>query len=281
MNILKIAIVGSLLIGGAALFIGTGSMLKLFNENKALELNKTYGSEKKITAEDIAHLPEPVQKYMNYVGFVNNELQYNSEVIWADSKIKLKPEQNWMDLQTLQFNSVQEPMRVAYMKGRMFGLPVEVREVLQAGSGNMRGKISGIIPLFNTSDYEVIESGLLTILSEVPLVSGYILAEYITWEPVDSTTAKARLRYGDYDVSGTFFFNEKGEYIRFETAERNYELPTGGYKKEKWTIIVEDYKDNGVYKHPVTVSAVWNLPEGDYTYWVGTISEVKTNVGGN
>jgi hypothetical protein len=35
------------------------------------------------------------------------------------------------------------------------------------------------------------------------------------------------------------------------------------------TAVKEDNKDNDVYKHPVTVSAVWNLDEGDYTYWVG------------
>lgn len=147
MNIVKIAIVGSLLIGGVVLFTENGSMLKLLNENKALELNKTFEG-----------------------------CLYERKNVWT---------------------------------------PVEVREVLQAGA--------------------------------LEICAGKSL----------------------------------GEYIRFETEERNYELPTGGYKKEKWRLIVEDYKDNGVYKHHGTVSAVSNLAEGDYTYWVGTISKVKINVGEN
>jgi len=37
---------------------------------------------------------------------------------------------------------------------------------------------------------------------------------------VDSLTAQARIQHEGIDVSGLFFFNEKGEFTRFESDDR-------------------------------------------------------------
>ncbi len=282
MTILKVVVViviAIILVGLFILIVGNSSMVNLYNKERLVEVNKFGEIEKKlILEEDIAHLPEPVQRYMNYSGFIGRENMMNAEVKWSDSKIRLKPDQGWMNLKTLQVNSVKEPMRAAYMKGRMFGIPIEVREIFQNGTGNMSGKIAGRFTIFNNNDHEVLESVLLTILSEAPLVPGYLFADYITWEPVDENTAKARLQYKQFDVGGTFYFNDLGEYIRFETNERNYEDRTDGYRKEKWTILVHGYQEKDGIKFPTGVSVIWNLQEGDFEYWTGTITEVIFNV---
>ncbi|UNC91334.1 DUF6544 family protein [Candidatus Contubernalis alkaliaceticus] len=262
--------------------VGNAASLKnLYRKEKNEELNQYSGLEREsiISEKDIEHLPEPVQNYLKYCGFIEHEEIINAEVIWSDSYIKLAPERKWMKLKTQQFNSVPEPMRIAYMKAAILGvIPFEGRDIYRDGRGNMLGKIAGIFTVFNSQDKETSQSALITILAEVPLVPGYALADYITWEEIDKNTANARILHKGLDVGGTFFFNDKGEYIRFETDDRYYNDPKGDYKKIKFTALVDDYTEKEGLKFPTKVKAIWHLPEGEYEYWKGTISDIYFNV---
>ena len=257
------------------------SLRNIYRNEKIEEINKYSGLEINsiISEEDIEHLPEPVQNYLRYCGFIGYQEIINAEVIWSDSHIKLAPDRNWMKLNTQQFNSVPEPMRIAYMKAAILGvIPFEGRDIYRDGRGNMLGKIAGIFTVFNSQDKETSQSALITILAEVPLVPGYALADYITWEEIDKHTANARIQHKELDVGGTFFFNDNGEYIRFETDERYYVNPEGDYKKVKFSILIDGYTEKEGLKFPTKVRAIWHLPEGEYEYWKGTISDINFNV---
>lgn len=273
-----IGILTVILLAIIVLVIGNSSMKKLYVEEQKIMVNKDAKLDKQVITEDmLTDLPIPLQNYLHFTGFIGQEMPMNAEVIWRDSEIKLSPDAGWMKLRTYQYNSVESPKRLAYMKGRMFGIPIEVREAVRGNHGNMLGKISGLFTIFNNSDSETVESGLFTILAEAPFVPGYIFADYITWEEIDEFTAIGRLQYGDFDITGTFFFNEKGEYISFVTQDRNYEKPDGGYEKKKWSVEVSDYREMEGLMVPTIVSATWHLQEGEYKYWEGTISHVHFN----
>ena len=56
------------------------------------ELGKYAGNAKDIiTEKDIAPLPEPVQKYFRYCGFLGKEKMMNAQVIWEDVFLKTSP----------------------------------------------------------------------------------------------------------------------------------------------------------------------------------------------
>ena len=230
---------------------------------------------KQITGASIANLPEPVQRYLHHCGFVGIPMTNHAEIIWHDSHIKMKPAQKWMRLKTYQHNFVDEPCRLAYMRANMFGfIPFEGRDKYQNGGGQMFGALGRMIKVFDARDAETSRGAAIVVLAEVLLVPLYAIQPYIHWEAVDDLTANARLVHKGIDVGGTFHFNDKGEYIRFTTNERPFSSPKGGYEQQSYTIEIRSYQHQGDIRVAGEVAAIWNLPEGDFEYWKGTIKEV-------
>jgi len=258
------------------MFISCHSPKKLY-ENEVKEFQSAVSSSSElISAESIAHLPEPVQRYFHYCGFVGTPLSYHAEIIWENSHIRMKPGQRWMKLKTYQHNFVQEPSRLAYMRANMLGfIPFEGRDRYHNGEGHMFGTLGRIIKVFDARDEETAKGAAIVLLAEALLVPSYAIQSYIHWEAADALTARARFVHNGIDVGGTFHFNELGEYIRFTTHERPYSSPDGGYEQQDYTIEVFGYQKQGDIKIAREVSAIWHLPGGDFEYWRGALKEIK------
>lgn len=225
------------------------------------------------------NLPAPVQKYLNTCGLMGKEIPMNAEIVWSDSHIKMKPGGKWMKLKTLQYNSVRNPFRIAYMKAYMFGIiPFEGRDLYVNGSGHMYGKLGKIITIFDEKEKEIAQSALITLLAECLFVPGYALQNYISWEAIDDNTAAAVIHQYDLRVRGIFHFNDSGELIKFESNDRYYLNPEKGNVPTPFTVEVGDYFIQNDLKLPGTVKAIWQLDTGPYEYWKGTISEVRYNI---
>lgn len=257
------------------MLISCYSPKKLY-ENEVKEFQaSTHQADQLITADCIASLPEAVQRYFHYCGFVGTPLSYHAEIMWDDSHIKMKPDGKWMRLRTYQQNFVNEPARLAYMRANMLGfIPFEGRDRYQGGKGHMFGTLARLIRVFNVDDEETAKGAAIVLLAEALLVPAYAIQPYIHWEEADHLTAKARFIHNGIDVGGVFHFNEQGEYVRFTTSERPFTAADGSYEQQDYTIEVLSYQQQGGIKIACEVSAIWNLPEGDFEYWRGTIREI-------
>ncbi len=232
-----------------------------------------------MTEESIAHLPQAIQNYLKYCGFVGKQIPMNAEWIWDNSSIKMKPDGKWMKLETYQYNSVEKPFRIALMKARMAGIvPFEGRDIYYDGRANMLGKIMKGITVINANDKETAQSAAIVLLAEALLVPGYIFQDYIKWEKINNLTVKGTIKNNGIQAEALFYFNDKGEYIRFHTLDRNFDNGDGTYKIVPYSIYVGEYRQMEEYISPGHVSAVWHLDEGDYEYWLGDIETVNFNV---
>lgn len=232
-----------------------------------------------ITNENIDSLPEPVQKYFKYCGFIGKEKMINAEIIWEDVYLKLSPKKKWMSLKCYQFNSVPEPSRIVYMKSRIFGIfPFAGRDKYQDGSGNMLIKLLKILQVVDAKGKEMDESALVTVLAESLLLPTYTLQDYIKWTAIDPNTAKAVITNNGCQVGGIFYFKDNGEFIKFQTDDRNYSEKGTEYKKVKWSAVVSNYIEKNGIKFPTHLKAMWHTDNGDYEYFKGTITDIKYNV---
>lgn len=261
-------------------FLGSCNHIKnTFESDLVRHFKNATGTEKILTRDDISHLPAPVQRYFEHCGFIGKPVPMNAEVVWSESFIRMRPDKDWMKLKTIQYNSVEEPFRIVYMKANMFGLiPFEGRDIYANGQGHMYGKVANLFTVFDEKQREIGQSALIIILAEVLLVPGYALASYVHWEPIDDKSASVRITHNGYDVSGIFFFNDAGEMIRFETNDRYYLSPDIGNVLTSFIASVSDYKVQGDYIIPGTLIAAWQLDSGLYEYWKGYMSEVKYNI---
>lgn len=248
---------------------------KLFKD-EAAELKSALSQKTELISEArIAHLPEPVQRYFHHCGLMGKPISNHAEIIWLNSHIRLKPGQRWMRLKTYQHNFVPDPARLAYMRANMFGfIPFEGRDKYHNGKGHMFGTLGRMIKVFDAHDEETAKGAAIVVLAESLLVPAYAIQPYIHWEAVDELTANARLIHNGMDVGGTFHFNDTGEYIRFTTHERPFSSPKGGYEQQDYTIKVLSYQQQGDIRIARQVSAIWNLPEGEFEYWKGGIKEI-------
>ncbi len=232
-----------------------------------------------IKEENISQIPGAVRRYLDNSGFVDTPLSDATEVLWTDTKIKLSPNKKWMPLDTYQYNFSSACARLAYMHARMAGfIPFEGRDKYHNGSGHMYGKLAKMITVFDNSSNEVALGGAVILLAEALLEPTIALQNYITWESINDYSAKGTLHNKNITVSGRFHFNDKGEYIRFESDDRPFEVAKGKYETKAFSITLGEYSVTNGFWLPGKVFATWHLEGGDFTYWEGEITGLRRNI---
>lgn len=258
------------------IFFAYKSPVKIFEEEVRQLSSAAPSGDAFITEEKIADLPVPVQHYLHYCGFVGQPISEVTEIIWSESKIKLGIGKSWTNLDTRQYNFVSPAARLAYMKTSLAWLiPFEGRDKYHLAQGHMWGILARTINVFNNKSREVTDGGAVIFLAESLIEPSIALQKYISWEPVDKLTAKAVFHDGEVKVSGLFHFNEVGEYIRFESFDRPYEVSSGVYELKPFRIDLDEYQESEGLKIAGHVTATWHLEDGDFTYWDGRISGVN------
>ena len=252
-------------------------MKRLYERERAEEIRRNSDTVQGTvyTEEDFACLPEPVKRHFRLCGYIGKPVIRHADVTWANSAIRLGREKDWTPLDTRQFHAVVNPVRIAYMKAKT--IPIQVRDIYRHGEGHVYGKLFGFFPVVNDKGKETSQSALITLFTEVLLIPGYSLQDYIRWQAVDDRTAKARLLHGGIDVSGVFHFDETGRFVRFETEDRYYTEAKGVFTKKRFSAVVDSYKEKAGTVIPQMVRITWHLDDGDYEYFKGEIDGMVFN----
>lgn len=253
-------------------------MKTLFLSEVRRELGKDSPiSQSFVTYQDIAILPEPVKRYFHYCGYLNKEKMMNAEIKWGDFFLKLDPNKKWLKLKCFQFNSVLEPCRIVFMKSKIFGIfPFEGKDKYQDGHGNMLIKLLKFFKLDEVTGKEMDQGELVTVLAEALLIPTYSLQPYITWTSINNNACKAVIEFNNIKAEGTFYFNELGEFIRFETKDR-YRSDKKHFKKVRWSAVASNYIEKNGIKFPSRLKGIWHMEKGDFEYFIGTINSIDYN----
>jgi hypothetical protein len=228
------------------------------------------------TVEDISKLPSPVQKYFKYCGYIgtpkmSNMKAYYKNVDFVQGSKKLK-------IDYTHYNFVDKPERIALIDTSMAGIPFEGIDAYQNGTGSMKGVIAKAITLFNEKGEAMNKASLADCLAEGLLMPNIVLQDYIKWEEIDATHAKATITYFGISASGIFVFDDKGAMISFTTEDREYNDGNGKTQKAKWSAICGDYKEMNGIKYPTTLKGVWHLDTGDFVYFDSGNIVIEYNV---
>lgn len=230
------------------------------------------------TEEDIAKLPEPVQKHFSYCGYLGTPKMANMKAHFNDVDFVLSPDKPQLKMTYTQYNFAEVPERIAYMDTSMFRIPFEGLDAYVKGEGSMKGVLGKAITLFNQKG-EALDSGsLVTILAEALLIPNVALQDYISWEAMDETHAKATISYFGISADGIFTFNEDGAMVSFTTDDRENVDTNGNVQEVKWTVICGGYQEKNGIKYPSSLKAVWHYDSGDLVYFDGRDIDVEYDV---
>lgn len=220
-----------------------------------------------ITEKGIEHLPELVQNYFRICGYIGKTKMTSMKASMSNVPLVTSKDKSPMIVDYTLCSFADEPVRLAYIKTSIFGIPFEVYDSVQSGTGFMKGIIGKEITLFNQVGEEMDKGQLLTYLGECFLIPSSILNEYITWKPIDDTHVEATITFKNISGSGIFTFDKNGFVDCFQTDERVNMGTDGSIQYTKWSAVYEDYAENeGVYL-PTRLKAIWHYSDGDLVYF--------------
>ncbi|PTM06752.1 MAG: hypothetical protein DA407_11385 [Bacteroidetes bacterium] len=218
-----------------------------------------------VSKVDINHLPEIVQDWMINSGVVGNE-KINSVWLKQTGEMKTKPEGKRMPFTASQYFNIDNTAFIWKTNVDAFPIVKMVgRDKLYNGEGEMLIKLASLIPVVNEGKNDKINQGaMIRFLAETCWFPSAVINDYVTWEAINSTSAKATLTINDKSASGVFSFSTEGNLVSFE-ADRYF----GGKddsKLEKWFVKMDNYKVFNGIKIPNKCSVVWKLKEGDFNW---------------
>lgn len=83
-------------------------------------------------------------------------------------------------------------------------------------------KLLSLITVADSKEEKIDQGTLLRYLAEMVWFPTAAVNDYIQWEELDSSSARATMNYGGIIASGIFNFNSQGEVINF-VAEKYME----------------------------------------------------------
>lgn len=99
-----------------------------------------------LTDGDLAHLPEPVQRYLRVTGAVGQPRVRNFRVRMR-GRIRNGREGRWMPLVAEQYNVIDPAARLFYLTASMFAVPVQGYHRYVGSSASMRVKAAAVVPV--------------------------------------------------------------------------------------------------------------------------------------
>lgn len=223
---------------------------------------------------DVQSLPEPVQRYLHYSGVIDKPRVKNMRIVFEGAMRDRG--RDWFTFRSVQYNFFDEPTRLFFMKGKMFGITVPGYHDYQKETARMNIKLFGLFPVMKLSGEVMNKAETVTLFNDMCLMAPASLVDKrITWEPVDSLTARATFTNGVNKITALVYFNAKGQLVNFTSDDR---YAVSDMKQYRFSTPVKNYMTlNG--RHVMQYGeAVWHYPEGEFVYGKFNLKSIEYNV---
>jgi len=253
-----------------------------FNRMTSHEISNLYSQNKNvekstITPKNLSILPIPVQKWLSKSGIVGKD-KISFVRLKQKALMKMKPEQeDWAEATAEQYFTIENPAFIWKVKMKMKPFfNIVGRDLFINGKGRMTIKLLSLINVVDAAGEKIDTGTIQRFLGEMVWFPSAALSPYITWEPIDSLSARATTHYKGTVDSGIFYFNEQGDFIRYSAFR--YMGNELNAERKKWTITANKVKEMNGIRIPVEMEATWELDSGDWNWLKLEISEIEYNI---
>jgi hypothetical protein len=227
-----------------------------------------------MTEADLKPLPEPVQKYLRYVGVVGKPRVKNMRAVFT-GEMRDKG-QDWFPFSSEQYNFFDPFERFFFMKARVKGLPTNGYHAFHDRNASMQVKVLSLFPVVDIEGEELRRAETVTVFNDLCIMAPAALVDKrIQWEAMDSLSAKAVFTWQDVSISARLYFDEQGRLVNFISDDRYSVSDMKRYRFS--TPLSPDYKDFNGYKLTSYGEAVWHYPDGKFVYGKFNLQEVDYN----
>lgn len=244
---------------------------------RALQQSTAPSPNSLVTAADLAHLPNPVQRYLERVGVVGKP-KVTNVYVQGHMKMRRSPTEAWMDTSMEQYSSLTDLRRLFFMKAHKGPISFDVFHHFDDGEAHMQVKVLGLFPVADASGPLLTQSETVTVLNDLCLLAPAALIDSrLSWQALDDVTARVWLSHAGHRVGASLSFNASGELVDFVSLDR-YQSDGKTSRSLPWSTPVTGYGDFDGYHLVSSAVAQWQEPTGLWTYAQFSIERVAYNV---
>lgn len=235
---------------------------------RALDAGASRDDVRLVSEEMLVGLPEPVQRYLRFTGVVGKPFVRRVH-LRQRGRMRLGRGQSWVPLKAEQWYTVHPPGFV--WDCTLFAGPVPVvraRDLYRAGEGHMLVKAVSAFTVADAKGEELDQGEMMRYLNEMMWFPSAFLEGNVSFDAVDSTSARVTLSDHGTEVSAMMFFDAHGRLTEF--VGQRY----AGSQLETWTVPVVAYGALAGLQLPTRCRAVWKLARGDQEYIDAMITEL-------
>jgi len=246
-------------------------------KNSFDELNEHDDSQTIFTEENIAKLPALVRQHIINGGYLNRPAMKNMLVNFHNTKFKISAGNKPINIKFMQVNFTKRPDRNAFLKSKIFGIPLEAKDSVIDGHGSMTVTLAKLFQLFNATGSEMDQSQLITALADAVYLPSLFLENFVSLKTLDDHSVEGRITWKGVSARGIFTFDNSGSIIRFDTGDRY--MDTGKTSSlTPWYVTYSNYREQNGYFQPGSISVNWALPDSVDTYFTSDNIEIKYSI---
>lgn len=218
----------------------------------------------RIDEQTIASLPEPVQRSLRHSGVVGSDLP-KKVTVRQRGRIRTTPESRWLTFRAVEEYGVSEPSFTWHAGLRIAGMTLgRATDSLENGRGRMHVRLLGRFDVVDASGPEMDQGSAMRWLNETMWFPAVWAADQIAWDPVDDHAAIGAVTIGDVTASAEFRFDDDGRLVDF--ASDRYRGTDDGFVLTPWRTPITGHQVFEGIEMPTSGTAVWDLPEGPFSY---------------
>ncbi len=221
-------------------------------------------------AADAPTLPPLVQRYLQRAILPDCPGPARVEVVQTG--------QMWRrpDAKPMHFTAVEEFAidTVAFSWRARFSvapfLALQIHDGCAGGDAWMRGRIAGL-PFMNKAGPDIVVGAAMRYLAEIAWAPHAMMANReITWREVDAQSVEAAIETSAGRAAIVIGFDDHADIISARADAR----PRDGDQPRPWQGTFGDYAVMDGIRVPTTAAVQWVLPEGPFTYFRCTVTDL-------
>jgi hypothetical protein len=192
-----------------------------------------------------------------------------------DADMFRKPGQAPMRARSVQYTFFGEPTRLFLMEARMFGVPVRALHVYRHQQATFTVRVASTLTMVDLSGLQISAAETVTVLNDLCLMApGALVDHRLTWTAIDDRSAGVTFTNGPHTVTATLLFNADDELVDFWSDDRP-DSSTGTFTPMRWSTPVTEYRDEAGRHLLHRGAAVYQQPEGPFTYGDFTLRSIQ------
>ena len=223
-----------------------------------------------LTEADLLPLPEPVQRYLKYAGVLNKPKVKNVKAVFEGQM--REQGKDYFSFTSEQFNFFDEPTRLFFMKGKIFGVNFLGYHKYSNVKAMMDIRLLGLFPIVKKEGKDMDQAETVTLFNDMCLMApATLIDKRIIWQAIDSNSAKATFTNLSITISAILYFNEKGQLIDFISNDRDV-------NHYPFSTPVSNYKNVNGINIMTYGETIWHYPDGKFVYGKFHLKEIEYNV---